>query len=71
MIRKLDEIEKLLNKKYKSILSVAAAHNEEVLISIKEAVDMDVIKPILIGNISKIKSISKSINFNLKEINLI
>lgn len=32
---------------------------------------MDVIKPILIGNISKIKSISKSINFNLKEINLI
>lgn len=55
----------------KAILSVAAAHNEEVLTSVKEAVNMGIIQPILIGNIEKIKLISKSIDFILDKIELI
>lgn len=71
MIKKLDEMEKHLKLGERAILSVAAAHNEEVLISIKEAVNRGVIQPILVGNIDKIKSISKSINLDLENIELI
>ncbi|MGL5693930.1 MAG: bifunctional enoyl-CoA hydratase/phosphate acetyltransferase [Peptostreptococcaceae bacterium] len=71
MIKKLDEMINHLKMSKISILSVAAAHNEEVLLSIKEAVEMGIIKPILIGNIEKIRSISESINFNLDEVELI
>ena len=71
LIKKLDEMEKHLKLGERAILSVAAAHNEEVLISIKEAVNRGVIQPILVGNIDKIKSISKSINLDLENIELI
>lgn len=71
MIRKLEEMSKHLKLGDKAILSVAAAHNEEVLTSVKEAVNMGIIQPILIGNIEKIKLISKSIDFILDKIELI
>ena len=71
LIKKLDEIEKYLKLRKKAVLSVAAAHNEEVLTSIKEAVDRGIIKPILVGKIDKIRSISKSIGLNLDNIELI
>ena len=71
MIKKLDEMINHLQIGPKAVLSVAAAHNEEVLTSIKEAVDMKIIKPILIGNIESIRSISKTINFNLEGIEII
>ncbi len=71
MIKKLDEMEKYLKLRKKAVLSVAAAHNEEVLTSIKEAVDRGIIQPILVGNIDKIRSISKSIGLNLDNIELI
>lgn len=71
LIKKLDEMISHLKLSQKSILSVAAAHNEEVLEAIKEAVDMGIVQPILIGNITKIRDISKSINLNLDQIQLI
>ena len=71
MIKKLDEMINHLQIGPKVVLSVAAAHNEEVLISIKEAVDMNIIHPILIGNVESIRSISKTINFNLEGIEII
>lgn len=71
MIKKLDEMEKYLKLRKKSVLSVAAAHNEEVLVSIKDAMDRGIIQPILIGNIDKIRYVSKSIDLNLDNIELI
>ena len=71
MIKKLDEMEKYLKLEKKAVLSVASAHNEEVLTSIKEAVDRGIIQPILVGKIDKIRSISKSIGLNLDNIELI
>lgn len=71
MIKKLDEMINHLQIGPKVVLSVAAAHNEEVLTSIKEAVDMNIIHPILIGNVESIRSISKTINFNLEGIEII
>lgn len=46
-------------------LSVAAANDIEVLQAVKEAVDLQIIEPILIGNIAKIVEIAEKINFDL------
>lgn len=72
MIKKLDDIfEQLKNCDEKPILSVAAAHDEEVLLAIKDACKMNIIKAILIGEEDKIRSISKKIEFDLSEIEII
>lgn len=71
MINKLDDILHKLKGREKTILSVAAAHDEEVLLSIKSAVEKDIIIPILIGQESKIRDISREIGFNLDGIKII
>ena len=71
MINKLDDILHKLKGREKTILSVAAAHDEEVLLSIKSAVEKDIIIPILIGQESKIRDISIEIGFNLDGIKII
>lgn len=71
MIKKLDDILDKI-KGYKDIiLSVAAAHDEEVLLAVKCAFDMNIIKPILIGDENKIRKISQSIDFDLSEVEII
>ena len=49
MINKLDDMLKKLKGDNRVTLSVAAAHDEEVLLAIKSAVEMEIITPILIG----------------------
>lgn len=71
MINKLDDILKVVKGNKKVILSVAAAHDEEVLLAIKEATQMEIIKPILIGNENKIREISEKIDFNLEGLEII
>lgn len=71
MINKLEDILKQLKGDEKVVLSVAAAHDEEVLLAIQSAVDNEIIVPILIGQESKIKEISRKINFNLDGIKII
>ena len=57
---------------YKKVtLSVAAAHDEEVLLAIKDAVEKEIINPILIGDENVIRKISKEIDFNLNAIKII
>ena len=68
MINKLDDILKQLKGNKRVVLSVAAAHDEEVLLAIKEAVDKEIINPILVGQENKIKEISKKIEFDLDKI---
>lgn len=71
MINKLDDILQQLNGNKKVVLSVAAAHDEEVLLAIKSAVENNIIVPILIGEEDKIRQISKKIGFNLEGIKII
>lgn len=71
MIKKLDEMFKQLEGTNKGILSVAAAHDDEVLMAIKDAVERGIITPILVGSNDKIVKISKEIGFNLTGIRII
>ena len=71
MINKLDDMLKKLKGDKRVTLSVAAAHDEEVLLAIKSAVEMEIITPILIGEENKIREISKEINFDLDNVKII
>ena len=71
MIKKLDEMLDVLKGSEKVILSVAAAHDEEVLLAIKSATEMGIIIPILLGHEDEIRNISKEINFDLDGIKII
>lgn len=71
MINKLDDILEQLKGDKKVVLSVAAAHDEEVLLAIQSAVEKNIIEPILIGKEDEIKNISKKIGFNLEDIRII
>lgn len=71
MIKKLDEILDTLKGNKKAVLSVAAAHDEEVLLAIKSATEMGIITPILVGHEDEIRNISNKINFNLDKIKII
>lgn len=71
MINKLDDMLKKLKGDKRVTLSVAAAHDEEVLLAIKSAVEMDIITPILIGQENKIREIGKEINFDLNKFKII
>ncbi|WP_195940562.1 bifunctional enoyl-CoA hydratase/phosphate acetyltransferase [Romboutsia sp. 1001713B170131_170501_G6] len=71
MIKDLHDMLDKLKQEEKVILSVAAAEDREVLLAIKDAVNKEVIQPILVGQADKIKSISNDINFELEGITII
>ena len=71
MIKKLDQMLDVLKGSEKVVLSVAAAHDEEVLLAIKSATEMNIITPILGGQEDKIRKISDEINFDLNGIKII
>lgn len=71
MITNLNQIIEAVKKDKRAVLAVAAAHDKEVLIAIKEAVEMEIIKPILVGDRKKIVEISNEIGLNLDEIKII
>ncbi|EPZ60916.1 phosphate acetyl/butaryl transferase family protein [[Clostridium] sordellii ATCC 9714] len=71
MIRNLDDIISDLKLDRKVKLAVAAAQDEEVLHAVLDAMNKNIIEPILIGDIDKIKKISYELNFNLENISLI
>ena len=67
MIKKLDQMLDVLKGSEKVVLSVAAAHDEEVLLAIKSATEMNIITPILVGQEDKIRKISDEIKIIDKE----
>ena len=71
MIKSLNDMLNQLKGQDKVILSVAAAEDKEVLIAIKDAVEKEIIKPILVGQAEKIQAIAKEIDFNLVDIKII
>ncbi|MEG1312140.1 MAG: bifunctional enoyl-CoA hydratase/phosphate acetyltransferase [Romboutsia sp.] len=71
MIKKLNQILEHLKDSNKIILSVAAAHDEEILIAVKDAIEKGIISTILVGDKEKIKVISQKINFDIEDIKII
>lgn len=72
MIKKLDDIfNELKSCDKKAVLSVAAAHDEEVLLAVRDACDMNIIKAILIGEEDKIRKIASEIKLDLSEVEVI
>lgn len=72
MIKKLDDIfNELKSCDKKAVLSVAVAHDEEVLLAVRDACDMNIIKAILIGEEEKIRKIADDIKFDLSEVEVI
>ena len=71
MVKKLKEIFDILKGEEKLILSVAATEDKEVLKAVKDAVEKQIIEPILVGDCDKIKLISEKINFDLTGIEIL
>ncbi|HNY12487.1 MAG TPA: bifunctional enoyl-CoA hydratase/phosphate acetyltransferase [Candidatus Wallbacteria bacterium] len=65
MITKLHELVKVAKDKGKRVVSVVAAHDEEVLMAVAEAVKEGLVTPILYGNKKKIEDIAKAKNIKL------
>lgn len=71
MIKKLEDIIKELKLNKKVRLAVAAAQDKEVLHAVLDAMNMNIIEPILVGDVNKIREISKELKLSLDDINII
>jgi len=70
-MKKFEEILDLAKKKGAKKISVAFAQDEEVLKAVKAAVNENICVPILVGDKDKIIDISKEINFDINNIEII
>lgn len=68
---RLSDIKELLHNEKRMKLAVVAAEEENVLIAVDDAYKNDIVIPILIGNIEKIKEIAKDVNINIEKYQLI
>ncbi|PKM96255.1 MAG: phosphate butyryltransferase [Firmicutes bacterium HGW-Firmicutes-1] len=71
MIRKLDMLETLIVGKPKGRVVIAAAHDDNVLSSIKEVYDKGYVEPILIGDKEKIFRIAEEIGLDISKMNIV
>lgn len=71
MIKNFLELLKIAEKGEKKNLSVAAAHNDHVLEAVKNATELNLVNPILVGKEKEIREIAKSIDFDLTDIEII
>lgn len=70
-MKNLTELLKLAENNQKKTLSVAAAHDKEVLKAVTEAVKLNIINAILVGDSEKIHEISKEENLDLNNVQII
>lgn len=71
MAKDFSELLKLAQEKGPKKISVAVAEDEEVLSAIKEAMELEIVVPILVGNKEKIFEISKEIDLDLEFIEIL
>jgi phosphate butyryltransferase len=71
MLTKLSELIEVAKTKTKRRVVVAAAADEPVLLALKAAIELDIIVPVLVGNIAEIEKIAAHIKLNLHGIQLI
>jgi phosphate butyryltransferase len=71
MIKRLEELLNLAKEKEKKTIAVAAAHDKEVLEAVMEAVRLEIVEAILVGDKAKIFSIAKEESFCIENIEII
>ena len=71
MYSKLSEILEAAKKKKTRRVAVAAAADKHVLLAIKEAMEQNIVIPVLVGNTEGIKDIANEIGFNIDGIEII
>jgi phosphate butyryltransferase len=71
LIKNLNDMISELKLSKKVRLAVAAAQDKEVLHAVLDAMNMNIIEPILIGKVNEIKEIAMDLNLSLKNINII
>lgn len=70
-LKSLNTFIEIAKQKPMKSIAVAAAEDEPVLLAIRDALNERIISPILIGDKTKIKSISDEINFDISNIEII
>lgn len=65
MIKNFKELIEVAKEQKTMRLSVAAAQDEDVLISVCEAAEIGLVEPILVGNVDEIKNIAKLNNLDI------
>lgn len=71
MIKNFDDLLELAQEKEPKRVSVAMAAEKEVLLSIKNAKELGIAIPILVGNKEEIEEIAKDIDFDLSDVEII
>lgn len=71
MIQKLENLETLIVGKPKGRIAIVAAHDDNVLMSIKEVYEKGYVEPILIGDKEKIFKIADEIGLDVSRMNII
>ncbi len=70
-MKNFNEMLELAKKRGPKTMAVAKAEDKEVLLAVKEACELGIVKSILVGNEEKIREISKDINFDLSDVEVI
>lgn len=70
-MKSFDSFFNLANSRPKRRLIIAAAEDDNVLLSVKDAVENNIIEPIFVGNSQKIKEIAEEIKFDISNYQLI
>ncbi len=71
MAKSFKDLLELAKKRGPKNMSVAMAEDHDVLSAVKSATELKIINPILVGDKEKIEEISKEINFNISNIEII
>lgn len=70
-MKNFNEMLELAKKRGPKTMAVAKAEDKEVLLAVKEACELGIVKSILVGNEEKIREISKDIDFDLSDVEVI
>ena len=70
-MKNFNEMLELAKKRGPKTMAVAKAEDKEVLLAVKEACELGIVKSILVGNEEKIRQISKDIDFDLSDVEVI
>ncbi|MBC7960960.1 MAG: phosphate butyryltransferase, partial [Vallitaleaceae bacterium] len=71
MIKTLEELESLIIGKPKGRMAIIAAHDDNVLTSIKEVYEKGYVEPILIGDKEKIYKIAEEVGLDISKMTII
>ncbi|MEA3449228.1 MAG: bifunctional enoyl-CoA hydratase/phosphate acetyltransferase [Bacteroidota bacterium] len=70
-LKKLDELIGIAQKKKTRRMVVAAAADAHVLAAVKEAMDKNIVSPVLVGDAEKIKAVVEEISMDARKIEII